>query len=199
MLSISGRSFLYHQILSMVGLVIGVVCAALPEAQLDAALSAECGVPVPAAAVRSDLSWPLCAFCKDLPRRTAHAGARLQVPVAPASNLVLAECCFRACAYSPPRTIENVRGPARPSKCMGEGEPAAAEALAVGTLEKLHTLLWTEVCGSAPLAAMGAFSASLASGGFDMRAPTGAAMPPSEPEHALEHLRIASSDECESD
>jgi tRNA U38,U39,U40 pseudouridine synthase TruA len=63
-LSISGRSFLYHQILSMAGLVIGVVCAALPEAQLDAALSAECGVPVPAAAacpLRSApiyLSWP---------------------------------------------------------------------------------------------------------------------------------------------
>ena len=151
------------------------------------------------APLRSILAHTCAPFAMIFHCRTAHAGARLQVPVAPASNLVLAECCFRECAYSPPRTIENVRGPARPSKCMGEGEPAAAEALAVGTLEKLHTLLWTEVCGTAPLAAMGAFSASLASGGFDMRAPTGAAMPRSEPEHALEHLRIASSDECESD
>jgi hypothetical protein len=121
--------------------------------------------------------------------------------------LVLAECAFRDGAFSlglP--TLENVRGAARPPK--RDGAAVAADALAVGALERLHGLLWGEVCRAALVATMGAFSDSLARGGFDMPAPTGSGAPrgsqsamsgpPLEAaEDALEHLRIA--DGCESE
>ncbi|CAE7365879.1 PUS1, partial [Symbiodinium necroappetens] len=61
-LRITGRDFLYHQIRSMVGVVIAVTNSSLPESHLDLALSDETGI---------------------------------QVPLAPASHLVLAECVFR--------------------------------------------------------------------------------------------------------
>ncbi|CAE7828279.1 PUS1, partial [Symbiodinium sp. CCMP2456] len=61
-LRITGRDFLYHQIRSMVGVVIAVTRGSLPESHLDLALSDETGI---------------------------------QVPLAPASHLVLAECVFR--------------------------------------------------------------------------------------------------------
>ena len=44
LLSITGRSFLYRQILSMVGLVVGVVSGALPRGYLAHALSAPVGL-----------------------------------------------------------------------------------------------------------------------------------------------------------
>jgi tRNA U38,U39,U40 pseudouridine synthase TruA len=48
-LVITGRSFLYHQILGMVGLVIASVSGAVPPDYIELALSAQAGVEVPLA------------------------------------------------------------------------------------------------------------------------------------------------------
>eukprot|EP01052_Picozoa_sp_SAG31_P012181 SAG31_NODE_706_length_12688_cov_41.991342_2_plen_337_part_00 len=67
--TVCGRSFLYHQILSMMGLVIGVARGAIP------------------------LRYVTFALDKNRPD--------VEVPLAPASNLVLAECVFRDSAFEP--------------------------------------------------------------------------------------------------
>lgn len=67
-LTVTGRSFLYRQILGMMGLVIAVVSGAVPEDYIDFALGETVGV---------------------------------EVPLAVAGNLVLAECVFRDGAFAP--------------------------------------------------------------------------------------------------
>ena len=67
-LTVTGRSFLYHQILSMMGLVIAVASGEVSREFITLALSSAGGV---------------------------------EVPLAPAGNLVLAECCFKERAFAP--------------------------------------------------------------------------------------------------